>query len=43
MKYIENVLEEVKQRNSNEKEFLQAVEEVFKSLEPILEAKPEYI
>jgi len=43
MKYIENVLEEVKQRNSNEKEFLQAVEEVFKSLEPILEAKPEYV
>lgn len=43
MKYIEEVFEEIKNRNANETEFLQAVEEVFKSLEPVLEKHPEYI
>jgi glutamate dehydrogenase (NADP+) len=43
MKYIEEVFEEIKNRNANEPEFLQAVEEVFKSLEPVLEKHPEYI
>lgn len=43
MKYIEKVFEEVKQRNAGETEFLQAVEEVFKSLEPVLEKHPEYV
>jgi glutamate dehydrogenase (NADP+) len=41
--YIEKVLEKVKKRNSNEPEFLQAVEEVLSSLEPVLEKHPEYI
>ncbi|MBM7613861.1 NADP-specific glutamate dehydrogenase [Alkaliphilus hydrothermalis] len=41
--YIEKVLAEVKQRNGNEPEFIQAVEEVLVSLEKVLEQKPEYI
>lgn len=41
--YIEEVLEKVKKRNSSEPEFLQAVEEVLKSLAPVLEKHPEYI
>lgn len=43
MKYIQEVLEQVKQRNAGETEFLQAVEEVFKSLEPVLEKRPQYV
>lgn len=43
MSYINEVLERVKQRNGNEGEFLQAVEEVFKSLEPVIEKHPEYV
>lgn len=42
MEYIEKVLGEVKQKNSNEPEFIQAVEEVFESLEPVIAAHPEY-
>lgn len=34
--YIEKVLDEVRQKNSNEKEFIQAVEEVIKSIEPVI-------
>ncbi len=41
--YINGVLEKVKQRNSSEPEFLQAVEEVLVSLAPVLEKHPEYI
>ncbi|GAA0120701.1 MAG: NADP-specific glutamate dehydrogenase [Clostridium argentinense] len=41
--YIEQVLENVKKRNSNEPEFIQAVEEVLNSLGPVLENHPEYI
>jgi glutamate dehydrogenase (NADP+) len=41
--YIKEVLEKVKKRNSNEPEFLQAVEEVLSSLEPVLEKHPEYV
>jgi len=41
--YIEEVLEKVKKRNSSEPEFLQAVEEVLKSLAPVLEKHPEYV
>jgi glutamate dehydrogenase (NADP+) len=43
MKYIEEVLERVKARNSNEAEFIQAVEEFFVSLEPVLEKRPEWV
>lgn len=41
--YIEQVLENVKKRNSAEPEFLQAVEEVLSTLAPVLDAHPEYI
>jgi glutamate dehydrogenase (NADP+) len=40
--YIERVLETAKKRNSAEPEFLQALEEVLKSLEPVIEKHPEY-
>lgn len=43
MKYIQEVFEQVKARNANEPEFLQTVEEVFKSLEPVIERHPEYV
>jgi len=43
MNYIETVLEQVKARNANEPEFIQAIEEVFKSLPPVLEKHPEYV
>lgn len=42
MKYIERVLKEVKEKNSHEPEFSQAVEEVLESLTPVIEAHPEY-
>ncbi len=43
MTYIDAVLENVKRRNGNEPEFLQAVEEVFSSLAPVLERHPEFV
>ncbi len=42
MPYAERVLEEVKKRNRGEAEFLQAVEEVLPTLEPVLRQHPEY-
>ena len=41
-KYIEKVLAETKAKNANEPEFLQTVEEVLTSLEPVINAHPEY-
>ena len=41
--YIEASFEAVKARNPHETEFLQAVEELFNTLEPVIEAHPEYI
>lgn len=43
MSHINEVLERIKKRNSNEVEFIQAVEEVFKSLEPVIKRHPEYV
>ena len=40
--YIERVLEATKAKNANEPEFLQTVEEVLTSLEPVINAHPEY-
>lgn len=40
--YIERVMENLKKRNANEPEFIQAVEEVFSTLEPAIEKHPEY-
>ncbi|BEP27940.1 NADP-specific glutamate dehydrogenase [Helicovermis profundi] len=42
-KYIDEVFGRVKARNPHEPEFLQAVEEVFVSLEPVLEKHPEWV
>lgn len=42
-KYVNDVFEKVKQRNSGENEFHQAVKEVFDSLVPILAKEPKYI
>ena len=41
--YIEQVLENVKKRNSAEPEFIQAVEEVLNSIGPVLDNHPEYV
>ena len=41
-KYIERVLEETRAKNPDEKLFLQTVEEVLKSVEPLIDAHPEY-
>ena len=42
MSYVESVIEFVKEKNPNEPEFIQAVTEVLTSLEPVIEAHPEY-
>ena len=41
-KYIEKVLADVKAKNANEPEFIQAVEEVLTTLAPVIEANPQY-
>ena len=40
--YINSVLENVKKKHSDEPEFVQTVEEVFSSIEPVIDAHPEY-
>ena len=42
MSYVERVFEQVKKRNANEPEFIQAVTEVLESLKPVFDKKPEY-
>ncbi len=42
MSYVEKVLEELKKKNSNEPEFIQAVTEVLESIEPVIEKNPQY-
>ena len=41
--YLESVIENVKAKHGNEPEFVQTVEEVFSSLEPVIEKHPEYV
>ena len=41
MSYVENVIEQVKAKNAEQPEFIQAVTEVLQSLEPVIEAHPE--
>ncbi len=41
-KYLKKVFADVKKRNVGEKEFLQAVTEVFESLEPVIDADPRF-
>ena len=40
--YLQSVMEGLKARNAHEPEYLQAVEEVLESLEPVIEADPRY-
>ena len=40
--YIERIINEVKAKNASEPEFVQTVEEVFRSVEPVIDAHPEY-
>ena len=40
--YMASVVEQVKKRNAGEPEFIQTVEEVFHSIEKVVEAHPEY-
>ena len=42
MTYVERVIEQVKEKNPNEPEFIQAVTEVLTSLQPLVEKHPEY-
>ena len=41
MSYVDEVLAQVKEKNANESEFLQAVEEVLNSLRPVIDANEE--
>ncbi|MCH5185857.1 MAG: NADP-specific glutamate dehydrogenase, partial [Oscillospiraceae bacterium] len=41
--YLIDLLETVKKRNSGEPEFIQAVTEVFESLEPVIERRPDLV
>ena len=41
--YVDEVFEIVKKRNPGEPEFLQAVNEVFRSIAPVLDRHPEYV
>ncbi len=40
--YLNRVLEQVQKRDGSEPEFLQTVQEVFESIEPVVEKHPEY-
>ncbi len=42
MSYVERVLEDLKKRNPGEKEFHQAATEILLTLEPVINAHPEY-
>ena len=42
MTYLERAIESIKARNSHEPEFIQAVEEVFNSIAPVLAQHPEF-
>ena len=41
-KYIEKVLKDVQAKNADQKEFLQAVDEVLTTLEPVIKANKKY-
>lgn len=40
--YVERVINDLKEKNANEPEFIQAAEEVLSSISPIVDAHPEY-
>ena len=41
-KYLSNVIEDTKRKHASEPEFVQTVEDVFSSVEPLVNAHPEY-
>ncbi|MBR2900639.1 MAG: NADP-specific glutamate dehydrogenase [Clostridia bacterium] len=41
--YLQDLYEKVEKRNAGEKEFLQAVGEVFESLAPVIEKRPDFV
>ena len=41
-KYVDRVLQDTIAKNADQKEFIQAVEEVLTSLTPVLNANPQY-
>ena len=41
-KYVDSVLKDLKAKNANEPEFIQAAEEVLLTLDPVLKANPQY-
>jgi glutamate dehydrogenase (NADP+) len=43
MKYLSDIMEQVKKRNPNEPEFYQAVQEVLESLKPVAQNNPHWI
>ncbi|MGE5557051.1 MAG: NADP-specific glutamate dehydrogenase [Bacillota bacterium] len=43
MSYVSDLFARVKEKNPHEPEFLQAVEEVLQSLEPVVKKRPEYV
>jgi glutamate dehydrogenase (NADP+) len=43
LSYLKEVFEKIEKRNQSEPEFIQAVEEVFASLEPVIAKHPEYV
>lgn len=42
MKYVDKVLTELKEKNADQPEFIEAATNILKSLEPVIEAHPEY-
>ena len=42
MSYVQRVIDQVKAKDAHEPEFIQAVTEVLETLEPVIEAHPEY-
>ena len=42
MSYVDRAIEQVKAKDASQPEFIQAVTEVLRSLEPVIEAHPEY-
>ena len=42
MSYVQNVLSQVKEKNADQPEFIQAVTEVLGTLAPVFEKHPEY-
>ena len=42
MKYVDKGLTELKEKNADQPEFIEAATNILKSLEPVIEAHPEY-